>query len=118
MPRIILEQASAVIENDLKRNVPVRTGRLRDSIIREVFDDHAVIRTSSGYGRYVNDGTQPHMIFPKNGRYLRFEIQGRVIYAKRVRHPGFTGRRFVETTLSESIPKIIELIKSVWDGLK
>ena len=29
MPREILEQGSAVIENDLQRNVPVRTGNLK-----------------------------------------------------------------------------------------
>ncbi len=118
MPRLMLEQGSAVIENDLKRNVPVRTGRLRDSITREVFENHAIVRTNSGYGRYVNDGTQPHIIYPKHGRFLRFEIEGKTIYAKRVRHPGFTGRHFVESTISESLPKIIELIKRIWDGLK
>lgn len=118
LPREILEQGSAVIENDLQRNVPVRTGRLRDSITREVYDDRAIIRTNSGYGRFVNNGTRPHDIFPRFGRFLRFEINGRVIYAKRVRHPGFTGRRFVETTLSESVPKIMELIRRFWDGMK
>lgn len=118
MPREILEQGSATIEMDLKRNVPVRTGKLRDSITREVYDSNAIIRTSSGYGRFVNDGTRPHIILPRFGRFLRFEINGRVIYAKRVHHPGFTGRRFVEATLAESMPKIIELIKRIWDGMR
>ena len=57
LPHEIVEQGSFVIENDLKRNVPVRTGKLRDSIIREVNDNSASIRTNSGYGRFVNDGT-------------------------------------------------------------
>ena len=118
MPREILEQGSAVIENDLQRNVPVRTGRLRNSITREVSDTSAVIRTNSGYGRFVNDGTAPHIIYPRNGRFLRFEIQGKVIYAKRVRHPGFIGRKFVEQTLQESMPKIMELLKNIWNGAK
>ena len=118
MPREIIEQGSAVIENDLQRNVPVRTGRLRNSITREVFDTSAVIRTNSGYGRFVNDGTAPHIIYPRNARFLRFEIQGKVIYAKRVRHPGFIGRKFVELTLSESMPKIMELLKNIWNGAK
>lgn len=118
LPREILEQGSATIENDLKRNVPVRTGKLRDSIVREVYDTSASIRTSSGYGRFVNDGTRPHDIFPKFGRFLRFEINGRVIYAKRVHHPGFAGRHFVELTLSDSMPKIMELIKRFWSNMK
>lgn len=118
LPREILESGSATIEMDLKRNVPVRTGRLRDSITREVFDNSAVIRTNSGYGRFVNDGTRPHDIFPRNGRYLRFEIGGRTIYAKRVRHPGFTGRKFVEVTLAESVPKIMDLIRNWWSSIK
>ncbi len=118
MPREILEQGSAVIENDLQRNVPVRTGKLRNSITREVFDTSAVVSTNSGYGRFVNDGTAPHIIYPRNARFLRFEIQGKVIYAKRVRHPGFTGRKFAEKTIQESMPKIIELLKNIWNGAR
>lgn len=65
------------------------------------------------YG-YVNDGTKPHAIRPKRGRYLRFSsgykaktrvgIIGSIeggsfggdVFSKGVMHPGFPGRKFAE----------------------
>lgn len=40
------------------------------------------------YGQFVREGTKPHVILPRKGKYLRFEIGGRVVYTKRVNHPG------------------------------
>ena len=36
--------------------------------------------------------TRPHTITPRNGRYLRFVVNGRVVFARAVRHPGTKGR--------------------------
>jgi hypothetical protein len=38
---------------------------------------------------YVVNGTRPHIIRPRRpGGVLRFEIGGRVVYARYVQHPG------------------------------
>lgn len=43
----------------------------------------------------LNKGVPPHTILPRNARALRFETGGRVVYAKRVEHPGFAGDNWV-----------------------
>jgi len=40
--------------------------------------------------------TRPHIIEPRNAQWLRFEINGRVIFTKRVHHPGTKGRRVMD----------------------
>lgn len=47
----------------------------------------------------VHNGSRPHLIRPRRGRYLRFEVGGRVVYAKLVRHPGFKGNPFLHDAL-------------------
>lgn len=40
------------------------------------------------YAQYVHEGTRSHVISAINGQVLRFTSRGRVIFARRVRHPG------------------------------
>jgi hypothetical protein len=45
---------------------------------------------------YVVNGTRPHIIRPKRaGGVLRFEIGGRVVYARYVNHPGARPNNFL-----------------------
>ncbi|TDD37892.1 hypothetical protein E1287_07495 [Actinomadura sp. KC06] len=46
--------------------------------------------TTAWYAPLIEWGTRPHIILPRNGRYLRWVDPGtgRVIYARMVRHPG------------------------------
>ncbi len=50
---------------------------------------------------FVNDGTRPHRIVPKNGSVLRFTVGGRVVYARVVNHPGTRARPFLDQALRE-----------------
>ncbi|WP_228980121.1 hypothetical protein [Streptomyces sp. DH12] len=49
--------------------------------------------------RYVLDGTRPHLIRPRRAKALRFEVGGRVTYAKIVRHPGTRANPFLQRAL-------------------
>lgn len=49
--------------------------------------------------RYVLDGTRPHLIRPRRAKALRFEVGGRVVYAKLVRHPGTKANDFLGRAL-------------------
>lgn len=40
------------------------------------------------YAFMHHEGTRPHVILPKHGGYLRFMSRGKVVYARRVYHPG------------------------------
>lgn len=47
----------------------------------------------------VHNGSRAHLIRPRSKRYLRFEVGGRVVYAKLVRHPGYKGNPFLRDAL-------------------
>ena len=47
---------------------------------------------------YLEFGTKPHVILPKDGSALRFEIAGEIIFASKVYHPGTKPLGFVRLT--------------------
>lgn len=49
--------------------------------------------------RFVLDGTKPHVIRPRRASALRFELGGRVVFAKRVNHPGTRANNFLARAL-------------------
>lgn len=48
---------------------------------------------------YVLNGTRPHLIRPRRAKALRFEVGGRVVYTKLVRHPGTKADDFMSRAL-------------------
>jgi hypothetical protein len=53
---------------------------------------------------YVVNGTRPHIIRPKRtGGVLRFEIGGRVVYARYVSHPGTRPNNFLIEALRAAL---------------
>lgn len=53
---------------------------------------------------YVVNGTRPHIIRPRRpGGVLRFEIGGRVVYARYVNHPGTTKNDFLRDALRAAL---------------
>lgn len=84
LPNRIISEASDLVLNTLRKNTPVRTGRLRDSETRQVIGRQGIVRTNTGYGLYVERGT----------RY-------------------FIGRFYAERTLNEVAPKLNDLIQRI-----
>lgn len=58
-PRFLTE-AAIVVQADAKRMVPVDTGNLRGSIVRDVSGDTATVGTNVEYAEHVEYGTR-HM---------------------------------------------------------
>lgn len=56
-----------------------------------------------GYALYQAQGTRPHVITAKRARALRFVVAGRVVYARRVQHPGTRPNPFLITHLAEFV---------------
>lgn len=48
---------------------------------------------------YVLNGTRPHIIRPRRAKALRFEVDGRIVYAQVVRHPGTRPNDFLGRAL-------------------
>lgn len=82
----------------LARETPKRTGKLaRSTYFRiaggprdqrlEVLQP-AMTEEGAFYGFWVREGTDPHIIRPRRAKALRFEIDGEIIFAMKVNHPG------------------------------
>lgn len=60
---------------------------------------------------YVEEGSRPHIIRPKRRRFLKFEVDGKTVFAKQVRHPGIKPRRVLERSFEERATKIVERLE-------
>ena len=62
------------------------------------------VGTSISYGRFVHDGTRPHMIYPSAMQALYWP--GAAHPVKSVHHPGYRGNPFLVDALTEQTPEI------------
>lgn len=114
MKRATLRATNTVLRrafvNASGRFFKVRSGRLRQGLTQEVrtLPDgyEGIVGTNPFYAKYLEFGTGPHDIVPRFKKALRFKIGNRVIFAKRVHHPGMAPRPFLRTALDESRPDI------------
>lgn len=84
-----------------RQDVPVKTGNLGRTIgegdIRTVGPRTVTgsVHANARYARYVHEGTRPHLIRPRGAQAMRFEVGGRTVFARLVRHPGTKARPFL-----------------------
>ena len=112
------DAAARQVVNRAKVLCPVDTGRLRASIRverRSLFGLRLrwTVGSDVEYASMVNDGTKPHKIKPKRAHTLRrsqrgvvkpalrFVVNGRVVYAREVQHPGTKAKPFLDRALRE-----------------
>lgn len=78
-------------------------GSMGDYVSWEVVEGpgglQGVVRCDHPAVRFVLDGTRPHLIRPRRARALRFEVGGRVVFSKLVRHPGTRPNNFLAEAL-------------------
>lgn len=90
-----------------KNQVGVDTGALRGSISQRTTGESYGIKTTvtahDGKAMMHHEGTRAHRIVPVRANVLRFEIGGKVIYARQVWHPGTQANRF----LSDNLPRVL-----------
>ena len=91
--------------NELTITCPVDTSRLVNSIKVKAVDGGLVIGMVE-YGRFVEFGTPPHIIKPKNKKALHWGGKGGPI-VKQVNHPGTRPNPFVRNTLMTKLKNII-----------
>lgn len=93
-----LERVAVAIETDAKTICPLKTGELKNSIDHEVRGLTARIGTNSGYGLYVELGTNPHVIRATNATVLANKETGQV-FGPVVHHPGTKAQPFLRPAL-------------------
>lgn len=116
-PKLFVNDPDGPVAHDLLRRmtrvkfearklVRVRTGHLFSTIDvkpgatgRGIHVD--VIAGGKGikYTGYEHDGTPAHEIRARRKKYLRFVMDGQVVFRKRVWHPGTTGTLFLTMAL-------------------
>lgn len=104
-----LDRLGDRIDANARRRVNVRSGGLKRSIGHRVFrrGNSLVLReqATAPHAKYVHDGTAPHEIRARNARALRFywPKAGRVVYFKRVQHPGYKGNPFLRDAITDEM---------------
>lgn len=105
------EVAPAVL-TEIKRQAPVGQGQgagtLRDSfsVQRSRLGGGITARfvSSAPYAKYVENGTAPHNIAPRNARALHWDNGGEDVFSPGVRHPGTKANPFVEKAIKAMEP--------------
>lgn len=64
------------------------------------------------YGAILEDGSKPHIITPKNGKYLYWK--GAAHPVKVVHHPGTEGFKTIENTLEGNKDMVMSAIVKYW----
>lgn len=109
----LLRARGGIAERKLRR----RTGKVADIAEREApgtMGDYVAWRIEEGPRglqgvvicdhpavRYVLDGTRPHLIRARRAKALKFDVGGRTVYAKVVRHPGTSANNFMRRALEQ-----------------
>jgi hypothetical protein len=118
----ILDRFLARLANEtlylFQKTAPKKTGRLVASAY--VVSPRAgvqVMRVDAPYAAVVEFGSRPHLIFPRHAQALRFEVGGRVVFARYVRHPGTKAQLIIQRALNMVTRKIrhllLEVVKNV-----
>lgn len=97
---------SVDIANELAMAAPVDTGRLKNSI-NASFDMNTVTISMVEYAKYVEFGTPPHIIRPKNAKALHWKAGGKDVFAAAVHHPGTRPNPFIRNTFNNKGTEII-----------
>jgi HK97 gp10 family phage protein len=118
-----LHWSALFIKGEAKKNAPVDTGVLRNSITETgVFDNTIKVISPVKYAKFQEFGTGVYlgrgMIYPKRSRFLvwRDRRSGKMIFAKAVR--GVPPKRFFGKAIEKFIQKIDLLKKFLLNRVK
>lgn len=100
-----------LFEAAVRTDIPIRYGRLEESIGHELLKDGKNLAAHiganptehrRGYAIIVHQGSRSHVILPhKPPKSLRFHVAGRIVYAQRVFHPGTVPDPFLTRWIRE-----------------
>lgn len=94
------------VRDTARAEAPVRTGALRSSIgYRTAVAGATVtvtVQATAKHAAMVHEGTRPHVILPRKGRFLRFPGKSGIVYARIVHHPGTKPNPFLKRAATEA----------------
>lgn len=104
--------------SEMRKRVPVRTGRLKGSIRRKTATQRKAVVVGHYTSNFVDAGSKAHDIFPRKAPRLIFEAGGRTIFAKKVHKERIGPRRFKRPAALAAIRKhpIRQTMLDLWNG--
>lgn len=103
--------------SEASSSAPRRTGKLARSFRGEASSSGANL-LGLWYARFPDRGTRAHAITPQRSPSLVFDGRaGNTIFAKRVRHPGMRGTRFIARAASGAFRRtpMARTLANVWN---
>lgn len=93
-----------------QREIPKRTGRTAGTI-QSVVEPRpggatGYVGTDDEIARFLEYGTRPHRIQPRNAKALKFEVGSKTVFAKYVNHPGTSAYESLLKAGAMSTPSI------------
>jgi len=133
--RQLMGQLGYLAVHEAQRLAPRRTGNLARSIrLGTVTPTSAVVQAGGlqnvGYAGFVEFGTRPHVIVPRNRKALRFaasaagrrltgspRVGAAVVFAKRVMHPGTKAQPFLRQGAANALTKsgLADILVRAWN---
>lgn len=106
------------LENEAKTNAPWadRTSHARQAIhsgVEGSVDEYSIYLSHGvEYGEVLEEGSKPHIIRPKNKKYLYWK--GAAHPVKEVHHPGTKGKPIIVPTLERNKERIRNTVIDYW----
>lgn len=122
MDKFLVEDIAKPIVEEMRKEAPVDSGQLRDSIRYVHPHKLKVVIGSFGvaYVKFVTEGTRPHEIRAKNSSVLSFKVGGKQVFATVVKHPGTEANPFMseaaDKVLKKALPKIAGIMMGEFNG--
>lgn len=110
----LIEKLADVAYASAFYGAPWLTGRLAQSISKEISDGEATISALAPHAKFVVFGTAPHEIKPINARKLVFNAGGKLIFASLVHHPGSKPNPFMQNAVEDARSKAEEIFAKLW----
>lgn len=96
----VKEDVATELNTTLQQKSPFKTGKLSRGWNFKKVGAEIVVENNVDYIGMVINGTRPHEIRPKNKKVLAFKINGQMIFAKYVKHPGTKPNDFVDKSIA------------------
>lgn len=92
-----------------RQRVKVVTGKTRASIRRKNASQTKASVQAGGGARFLEVGTKEHTISAKRVGAMKFNVNGRPVFAKRVKHPGARAQPFLRSAGRDALQKMAPL---------
>lgn len=110
-----LTNAATITQRNIRQEAPHKTGSLQRSVMTFMSYPTATVTEQEKYGRYVEEGTRPHVIQATNKKALFWK--GALNPYKAVRHPGTKANPFFERGVNRSVNEVQAQFSKVMDKL-